>query len=57
MILATPEIEFLGKKIANSSFQLQPHIANQLLTFPEENLSKLQVQQFLGILTYASDFI
>ena len=57
MILAAPEIEFLGMKIANSSFQLQPHIANELLTFPEENLSKVQVQQFLGILTYASDFI
>ena len=35
----------------------QPHIAEELPKFPDENMSIKQIQQLLGILNYIRDFI
>ncbi|KAL5551965.1 hypothetical protein UlMin_002141 [Ulmus minor] len=35
----------------------RPHIAQELLKFPDESLTKFQVQQFLGIVNYLRDFV
>ena len=37
--------------------QPQPHIAQELLNFPNEFLTVKQIQQFLGIVNYIRDFI
>nr|KYP76024.1 polyprotein [Cajanus cajan] len=55
--LAQQEIYFLGMKFSQGTYQPQPHIAEELLNFPEENLSVKQIQQFLGIINYIRDFI
>ncbi|GAA0148334.1 hypothetical protein LIER_07807 [Lithospermum erythrorhizon] len=57
IIIGEERIEFLGMHISEGKFQLQPHIANELKTFPDENLTFKQVQQFLGIVNYMADFI
>lgn len=50
-------IEFLGMKISNGTYVPQPHIATHLQDFPDENLTIKQVQQFLGIVNYVSEFV
>ena len=37
-------IEFLGMKISQGQYQLQPRIASQLDTFPDSNLSVKKIQ-------------
>lgn len=49
MLLAQPEIDFLGMHISRGQYTLQPHITTQLEHFADENLTVKQVQQFLGI--------
>jgi len=39
------------------TYQPQPHIAQELLNFPNEFLTVKQIQQFLGIVNYIRDFI
>ncbi|XP_022854819.1 uncharacterized protein LOC111376123 [Olea europaea var. sylvestris] len=56
MIIAVFEIDFLGMHIKNGNYSLQPHIAEELLKFPNENLTKQQVQQFLGAINYMTNF-
>ena len=41
--------------ITNGHYQPGPHIATELLKFPNTNLTK--IQQFLGIVNYVRDFI
>ena len=55
--IATTSVEFLGMKIQNGHYQPRPHIAQELLHFPESNFTKTQVQQFLGIINYICDFL
>ncbi|MEQ5213094.1 ribonuclease H family protein, partial [Morganella morganii] len=43
--------------IDQGRFQPGKHIAQELLKFPDENLTKQQVQQFLGIINYIRDFV
>jgi hypothetical protein len=57
MVLAQPNIDFLGVHITDGKFAPQAHLATELLTFPEDDLSKRQVQQFLGVINYLSDFV
>ena len=57
MILTTSKIEFLGMEIENGRYSLQPHICQKLLDFPESNLTKQQVQQFLGLVNYITPFV
>jgi len=42
---------------SQGTYQPQPHIAQELLNFPDENLIVKQIQQFLGIVIYIRDFI
>ena len=51
------EIDFLGMHISKGQYHLQPHISTQLEEFPDENLAYKQIQQFLCIINYMSDFI
>ncbi|KAH9769510.1 hypothetical protein KPL71_012030 [Citrus sinensis] len=55
--IATDNIEFLGMIIKDGHYQLGKHIAQELLHFPDQQLSKRQIQQFLGIINYIRDFI
>ncbi|RDX88997.1 hypothetical protein CR513_29336, partial [Mucuna pruriens] len=55
--LAQSEIDFLGMHFSQGSYQPQPHIAEELLKFPDQSLTIKQIQQFLGIVNYIRDFI
>ena len=50
-------IDFLGMVIKDSQYQPGPHIAIELLKFPDTHLNRNQIQQFLGIVNYVRDFI
>ncbi|KAL0445482.1 UNVERIFIED_CONTAM: polyprotein [Sesamum latifolium] len=50
-------IDFLGMKFIDGKYQPSPHITQELLKFPEENLIVKEIQQFLGIVNYIKDFI
>ncbi|RDX74283.1 hypothetical protein CR513_45988, partial [Mucuna pruriens] len=55
--LAKSEIDFLGMHFSQGCYQPQPHIAEELLKFPDHSLTIKQIQQFLGIVNYIRDFI
>ncbi|KAL0358086.1 UNVERIFIED_CONTAM: polyprotein [Sesamum calycinum] len=44
-------------KFIDGRYQPGPHITQELLKFPEENLTTKEIQQFLGIVNYIKDFI
>ncbi|KAK2650123.1 hypothetical protein Ddye_017612 [Dipteronia dyeriana] len=44
-------------QIKEGTFLPGPHLAKQLLDFPDSDLTQKQVQQFLGIINYIKDFI
>ncbi|KAI9169669.1 hypothetical protein LWI28_015835 [Acer negundo] len=50
-------IDFLGMHISNGKYHPGPHLASQLLEFPDSNLTTKQVQQFLGIINFIRDFL
>ena len=56
-MIGLKEIEFLGMYISNGQYRPGPHLASQLLNFPDSNLTHKQIQQFLGIVNYIRDFI
>lgn len=43
--------------IRKRKYQPSPHIAQELLKFPSENITKKQIQQFLAIVNYFRDFV
>ena len=43
-------------KLYDGQYEAQPHIAQKLLKFPNRDLIKAQIQQFLGIVNYLRDF-
>ncbi|KAH9801803.1 hypothetical protein KPL71_001165 [Citrus sinensis] len=55
--IATDNIEFLGMIIKDEHYQPGKHIAQELLHFLDQQLTKKQIQQFLGIINYIRDFI
>ncbi|KAH9801892.1 hypothetical protein KPL71_001193 [Citrus sinensis] len=55
--IATDNIEFLGMIIKDGHYEPGKHIAQELLHFLDQQLSRKQVQQFLGIINYIRDFI
>ena len=55
--IATKNIEFLGMIIKDGHYQPGKHIAQELVHFPDQQLSKKQVQQFLSIINYIRDCI
>ncbi|KAL4564350.1 hypothetical protein LXL04_028411 [Taraxacum kok-saghyz] len=57
MEVGVSSIEFLGMKISDVKYQTQPHIAKELVHFPNELRSQKEIQQFLGVVNYMSDFL
>ena len=57
MQIRLAHIEFLGMRLLQGKYEAQPHIAQELLKFPDENLTKVQIQQFLSIVNYLRDFV
>ena len=57
MVIGQSSIDFLGANISDGKYTLQPHIATSLSAFPDKLTSAKQIQQFLGIVNYMSDFI
>ena len=55
--IAKESIDFLGMVIKDGHYQPGPHIATELLKFPDTHLNKKQIQQFIGIVNYVHDFI
>ena len=51
------KIEYLGYIIDSEGIQLQEHISTKIKNFKEILENKKEVQQFLGIVNYASDYI
>ncbi|KAK9032984.1 hypothetical protein V6N11_018026 [Hibiscus sabdariffa] len=51
------EIEFLGMHLKEGKYHPGSHIAQELLKFPNKDLSKKQILQFLGIVNYLRDFV
>ncbi|PKI76592.1 hypothetical protein CRG98_002901 [Punica granatum] len=43
-IIGQREINFLGMQLANGQYQPEPHVARKLLKYPEESLTKKQIQ-------------
>ena len=41
----------------SKNYQLGKHIARELLHFPDQQLTRKQIQQFLGIINHIRDFI
>ncbi|KAK8999794.1 hypothetical protein V6N11_065290 [Hibiscus sabdariffa] len=57
MKIAQQEIEFLGMHLKEGRYHPGSHIAQEWLKFPDDNLSKKQILQFLGIVNYLRDFL
>ncbi|KAL5758340.1 hypothetical protein ACOSP7_020951 [Xanthoceras sorbifolium] len=55
--IAQQEIDFLGMHISLGTYSSGPHIAHELLKLPDSNLSREQIQQFLGTVNYIRDFL
>ncbi|KAK4381888.1 polyprotein [Sesamum angolense] len=45
--IGQPNIDFLGMKFVDGRYQPGPHITQELLKFPEENLTTKEIQQLL----------
>ncbi|KAL5849167.1 hypothetical protein ACOSQ4_007180 [Xanthoceras sorbifolium] len=54
--IAQQDIDFLGMHISHGRYSPGPHIALELLKFPDTNLSRKQIQQFLRTVNYIRDF-
>jgi hypothetical protein len=51
------KINFLGHEIGEDKIYLQDHIAKKILQFPNAMNNKKVLQQFLGIVNYARNYI
>ena len=56
-LLELKKVEFIGMHFKDGQYIAQPHIAQELHNFPDSNFTKKQVQQFLRIVNYVSEFI
>ncbi len=57
MVIGQEEIQFLGMSISDGQYRPEPHVTQELLKFPEESLTKKEIQQFLGTVNYLIDFL
>ena len=57
MVIGQSSIDFLGVNISDGRYTLQPHIAASFREFPNKLTSAKQIQKFIGIVNYMSDFI
>ena len=55
--IAKNQIEFLGLKIDQKGIEMQPHICEKITNFPDYLTDRKQVERFLRVLNYVSDFI
>ena len=57
LVIEQSSIDFLGVNISDGKYTLQPYLASSLAEFPDKLTNAKQIQQFLGIVNYMSDFI
>ena len=57
MVIGQSSIYFLGVNILDEKYTLQPLIAVSIGEYPDKLINTKQIQQFLGIVNYMSDFI
>uniref|UniRef100_A0A453E316 Reverse transcriptase RNase H-like domain-containing protein n=1 Tax=Aegilops tauschii subsp. strangulata TaxID=200361 RepID=A0A453E316_AEGTS len=57
MEICKEKINFLGHEIGEGKIYLQEHIAKKILEFPDNMSDKKVLQQFLGIVNYARNYI
>jgi hypothetical protein len=57
MEICKEKINFLGYEIGEGKIYLQDHIAKKILQFPDAMDDKKVLQQFLGIVNYARNYI
>jgi len=57
MEICKEKIKFLGHEIGEGKIYLQDHIAKKILEFPDVMNDKKTLQQFLGIVNYARNYI
>ena len=57
MEICKEKIKFLGHEIGEGKIYLQDHIAKKILHFPDIMNDKKTLQQFLGIVNYARNYI
>lgn len=57
MKICKEKINFLGHEIGEGKIYLQDHIAKKILQFPDVMNDKKTLQQFLGIVNYARNYI
>jgi len=50
-------MEFLGICIIDGKIQMQPHIVQKIVGFPNQLENKNQIKKFLGILNYVHKYI
>ena len=51
------EIEFLGLKIDPQGIEMQPHVCEKIINFPDKLTDRKQVERFFGCINYIGDFI
>ena len=51
------KIEFLGFELGSNGISLQTHISRKISEYPDVLRTKKQIQEFLGLLNYASSYI
>ncbi|GJW68064.1 putative zinc finger, CCHC-type containing protein [Tanacetum coccineum] len=57
MEVGVTTIQFLGMEISDEKYLPQPHVAQELLKFPDKLSSQKMIQQFLGLVNYMADFL
>jgi hypothetical protein len=57
MEICKEKTNFLGHEIGEGKIYLQDHIAKKILQFPDAMNDKKVLQQFLGIVNYARNYI
>jgi hypothetical protein len=57
MEICKEKINFLGHEIGEGKIYLQDHITKKILQFPDAMDDKKVLQQFLGIVNYAMNYI
>lgn len=55
--LCKKEINYLGLIISHGNIKMQNHVLENIQKFPDKIESKVQLQRFLGCLTYAESYI
>ena len=55
--MAQAQIDFLGMHFSQGNYNPGPYITQELSSFPDDNLTTKQIQQFLGIIKFIHDFI